>query len=331
MLITKTPARLPLGGGGTDLAEFYSRNGSGYTLSLAIDKYVFCLVRQNFEKGVRFTGYHRKEIVGSYEDLENPMARAVLQYLDFREDIEIVTMSDIRTNCGLGTSSAFVVGLLHALRAYRGEAINPIELARDAITVEREIVKEKGGVQDQYAAALGGLVELHIDYLGSVRASKLDLTSEIKTLLEDRLVIYDTKVARISANIQAQTAAGLSEDDKFNALKEIYFLGLKMRPALLKGALDEVGDLMNIHWEQKRLYTGNSATNQFQKFYDQGIKFGATGGKLMGAGGGGYFLFVAKNNEAIQVLNQEFEQMGFGPTKFHIAEYGTEIIFRGNF
>jgi D-glycero-alpha-D-manno-heptose-7-phosphate kinase len=103
-----------------------------------------------------------------------------------------------------------------------------------------------------------------------------------------------------------------------------------MRPALLKGALDEVGGLMNVHWEQKRLYTDNSAANQFQEFYDQGIKFGATGGKLMGAGGGGYFLFVAKNNEAIKVLNQGFEKIGFIPTNFQIAEQGTEIVFRGN-
>jgi D-glycero-alpha-D-manno-heptose-7-phosphate kinase len=330
MLITKTPVRLPLGGGGTDLAEFYNRNGSGYTLSLAIDKYVFCLVRQNFEKGVRFSGYHRKEIVLSYDELQNPMARAVLQYLDFREDIEIVTMSDIRTNCGLGTSSAFVVGLLHALRAYRGEVIDPVGLARDAIAVEREILKEKGGVQDQYAAAFGGLVELQIDQSGTVRATKVNLTDKIKKLLEDRLVIYDTKVARVSSNVQAETVAGLSDEVKFNALKEIFFLGLKMKPAILKGSIDEVGLLMNDHWAQKRIYAGNSATNQFEEFYDLGINFGAIGGKLMGAGGGGYFLFVAKNNEVIQLLNREFERIGFRSTNFHVADRGSEIVFIGN-
>ena len=330
MLITKTPVRLPIGGGGTDLAEFYRRNGSGYTLSLAIDKYVFCLVRQNFEKGVRFSGYHRKEIVRSYAELENPMARAVLQYLDFREDIEIVTISDIRTNCGLGTSSAFVVGLLHALKAYRGEVIDPVVLARDAIAVEREILKEKGGVQDQYATAIGGLVELKIDESGSVQASKVHLTDEIKKHLEDHLVIYDTKVARVSSNVQAETVAGLSDDVKFQALREIYFLGMKMKSALIKGSIDEVGFLMNSHWHQKRLYTGTSATNQFEEFYDLGINSGAIGGKLMGAGGGGYFLFVAANKEAIQVLNREFESVGFRPTSFCVADRGSEIVLRGS-
>jgi len=331
MIITKTPVRLPIGGGGTDLPEFYRRSGFGYTISIAIDKYVFCIVRHNFEKGVRFTGYHKKEIVKNFSDLENPMARAVLQYLDFQEDIEIVTISDVRTNCGLGTSSSFVVGLIHALRAYRGEKIDPLELAGDAIAVERVLLNEKGGVQDQYAVALGGLVELQINRSGIVQPCKIDISPNLKNLIEDRVVIYDTNIARVSANVQAENVAKFSADDtKFNALIDIYDIGIEIKSALLNSDLDKIGSLMNAHWIKKKLYSGESTGSQFDKFYDKGCKLGAIGGKLMGAGGGGFFLFIARSKSDIKVMNQEFEKMGFMPTHFHVESSGTEIVFQGN-
>jgi D-glycero-alpha-D-manno-heptose-7-phosphate kinase len=331
MIITKTPVRIPLGGGGTDLSEFYCRNGAGYTLSLAINKYVFCIIRRNFEKGVRFTGYHKKEIVSSFHNLENSIAKAVFQYLDFQEDIEIITISDVRTNCGLGTSSAFVVGLLHALKVYRGELIDPLTLARDAVIVEREILKENGGVQDQYSAALGGLVELQIDKTGLIEAKKINLNNQMKELFENFFVMYDTRVARVSSNIQAQTIKGLVSDDaKFNALKQIFSLGRDMKSAILDLNIEKVGSLMNSHWNKKKLYSPESTGFKFEDFYNKGIDFGAIGGKLMGAGGGGYFLFVVKNKTLIKKLNQEFLKIGFMPTIFQIADNGSEIVFKGN-
>jgi D-glycero-alpha-D-manno-heptose-7-phosphate kinase len=331
MIITKTPVRLPIGGGGTDLSDFYSRSGFGYTLSLTIDKYVFCIVRHNFEKGVRFTGYHKKEIVKRISDLENPIARAVLQYLDFQEDIEIVTISDIRTNCGLGTSSSFVVGLIHALRVYRGEKIDPLNLAKDAIAVERVILNEKGGVQDQYSAALGGLVELQINQLGKVQPRKIDISPTLGQLIVDRVVMYDTNIARISSNVQADNVAKFTSDEtKFNALIDIHNIGLEMKLALLNSDLDKIGALMNLHWIKKKLYSGESPNSQFNKFYDMGIKFGAIGGKLMGAGGGGFFLFIVKSKSDIKNMNQEFERIGFLSTPFTVENTGSVIAYQGS-
>jgi D-glycero-alpha-D-manno-heptose-7-phosphate kinase len=268
MIITKTPVRIPIGGGGTDLPDFYKKSGFGYTISLSIDKYVFCLVRKNFEKGVRFTGYYKKEIVQNLTDLENPITRAVLQYLDFQDDIEIVTISDIRTNCGLGTSSSFVVGLLHALRAYRNEKVDAIKLAEDAINVERLILNEKGGVQDQYAAALGGLVELKIDGKGIVESKKIDISNKLKYLIENRVVIYDTKISRVSSNIQSENVINITNDEsKFAALKDICKIGKKIKTALINSDLDEIGFLMDEHWEKKLHYLGESKNSNFNMFF----------------------------------------------------------------
>jgi D-glycero-alpha-D-manno-heptose-7-phosphate kinase len=331
MIITKTPVRLPIAGGGTDLPEFYQQTGFGYTLSLTINKFVFCLVRRNFEKGVRFTGYYKKEIVNHFTLLENPMARAVLQYLDFQEDIEIITISDIRTNCGLGTSSSFVVGLIHALKAYRGEKIIIGQLAKDAIEVERNILKEKGGIQDQYAVSLGGLVELEINKNGYVNSSKLEISTYLRNLIEERFVIYDTKVARISSNVQAETVAKITKSiDKFNALKDIYGIGKEIKDALLLNDVDKVGSLMNDHWIKKKIYSEGNENLIFDHIYYKGLTFGAIGGKLMGAGGGGYFMFIARSKSEIKQMNLEFQKIGLIPTNFKIDDTGTEIIFKGN-
>jgi D-glycero-alpha-D-manno-heptose-7-phosphate kinase len=329
VIITKTPVRLPLGGGGSDIPSFFTKNGSGYILSTAINKYVFCLVRQNFEPGIRFTGYHKKEIVNNYHELANPIVRATLQYLEWNDDVEIVTMSDVRTNCGLGTSSAFTVGLIHALRLYRNESVDSLQLAKDAIKIEREILKEQGGIQDQYATALGGVLAMEIDRYGLVDPKKIILSSNAKENFKKYCVLYDTKTERFSSDVQAATVINLeSSDAKYNALRSLMEVGRSFEKLLKESNIPAMGEIMDTHWELKKKYTEESSWARFDKIYKLAKLCGALGGKLIGAGGGGYFLFILSDSVDQIQFGRTLSQEGLIRVEYDFEDFGTSLIFK---
>jgi len=330
MIITKTPVRLSLGGGGSDLPSFYKKHRSGYILSTAINKYVFCLVRSNFEVGVRFTGYNKKEIVRYVEDLSNPIVKAVLKFLDYKDDVEIVTMSDVRTNCGLGTSSSFTVGLIHALRLHRGDKVDKLQLAKDAITIERDILKESGGIQDQYSAAIGGILSMHIDSEGNVDPVRIFISEDASNAFLNRCHIYDTKSQRFSSDVQAATIKRITEgNDEFLALRDLMNLGMKLKDILSSGDINSFGLILDQHWKLKKSYADPQSWNKFDDIYKKAMLNGAIGGKLIGAGGGGYFMFVIGNDQGSDEFEKFMKIEGLERTHFDFEDVGSNVLFNG--
>ena len=332
MVISQTPVRIPLGGGGTDLAEFYSDNGGGFLVSAAVNKFVLVLVRRNFESGIRFTGYHKKEIVQNRQELANPLVKKTLEFLDWDESIEIVSMSDVRANCGLGTSSAFTVGLLNALCNFRGDSKSPDELAEQAVWVERKMLGEAGGVQDQYASAYGGLIAMELDSTGMVEIEKMHLTGGLIDQFSDHFVFIDTKTTRQSSDIQEGTITNLkSHTGSANqSMREIRSIGRSVYQALSKGRVSDLGELMHQHWIAKKNY-GSSVTNTIiDDLYSFGCANGASGGKIMGAGGGGFFMFVVPSSVHKNDLISAFQSKGFESLDLKIENAGSKIIMNNN-
>jgi len=328
MIISQTPVRIPLGGGGTDLAEFYTKNSGGFLVSAAVNKFVLILVRRNFENGIRFTGYHKKEIVDKRQKLENPLVRATLEYLNFDESIEIVSMSDVRANCGLGTSSAFTVGLLNALYHYKGVSCSPEELAEAAICIEREMLQEAGGVQDQYVSSYGGAILMELDSAGAVQIEKLSLSANAMNQFDNHFLFIDTRSSRQSSKIQEATISSLksSSNTANESMLEIRSIGRLIHEALITEKFYEIGELMHRHWVEKKKY-GSSTSNPFiDELYSFACSNGALGGKLMGAGGGGFMMFVVPSALHKNNLIQAFAKKRFEHLDLKIENAGSKII-----
>jgi D-glycero-alpha-D-manno-heptose-7-phosphate kinase len=326
MIISSAPLRVPIGGGGTDLPEFYEKQGSGQLVSCAINKFVYCLIRKNFELGIRFTGYHKKEIVSHYSELQNPLVRSVLKYLEFEDDIEIVSMSDVRTSCGLGTSSAFTVALIYALHHYKGNSVSSRDIAEQAVIVEREILNEAGGFQDQYVSSLGGGVKLVVDQSGTIEVDDLGVSKAVWDELFSYFVFFDTKVERRSFEIQERTVRRVRSDISANQnLTEILNIGLRIEDCIKNRNFLKIGDLFREHWKLKEMYSGG-ASSIFSEYLDEALLNGARGGKLMGAGGGGFFICFVDDADCKTKLIEYMSNQGFPEVSFNFYPYGVGLL-----
>ena len=326
MIIAKAPVRIPLGGGGTDLPEFYNEYGEGRLSTCSINKYVYCLVRENFESGIRFTGYHRKETVAHTDQLENPLVKAVLRYLNIDGGVEIVAMSDVRSSCGLGTSSSFTVALLKALHVFNGREITPSKLAAEAYCIERDILRESGGFQDQYIAAFGGGLVLHKRVGSEIDVVSLNMTPQDWRNLFSHFLFFDTAVFRNSHEIQQKTVHKLKTDSSAKKyLAEIFEIGLEIEDCLNKKEFGKIGSLFARHWSSKLEYIGE-AGNLFTGLMERGLAAGASGGKLMGAGGGGYLLVAVPDESIKPKVRKVFEMEGFSEVHFEYSGSGCEVI-----
>jgi D-glycero-alpha-D-manno-heptose-7-phosphate kinase len=292
MIISRTPVRIPLGGGGTDLPAYYEQYGASL-LTGAVNKYVFIFVKEHFEKTIRFAGYHRKEVADSPEKIEHPVVREALRMLNIDERIEIVSVADVPANTGLGTSSSFTVGLLNALHTFKDENPSSETLAREAVAIERVILKEPGGVQDQYIAAYGNIISIEINTAGDVAVSRLKLDSRVVAELERRLIFFYTKLQRTASEIQGQHVETIKNGNgkAQESLHEIKRIGLETREALQIGDLDHVGRLLDEHWNFKKRISSNVSSDCIDRWYKVAVEAGALGGKLVGAGGGGFLMF----------------------------------------
>lgn len=295
MIISRTPVRIPLGGGGTDLPAYYEKYEASI-LTAAVNKYVFILVKKHFEDTIRFTGYHRKEVVDSPEKIEHPVVHEVLRLLKIDEGIEIVSVSDVPANVGLGTSSSFTVGLLNALHTFKGDNPSAERLAQEALTIERVILKEPGGVQDQYIAAYGSMMSIDINRKGDVSINPLKLDADVTTELERRLVFFYTKLKRTASEIQAEHMRTIArgDDQVVETLHEIKRIGLETKEAFKVGDLDRFGKLLDEHWNCKKRLGENISNGSIDLWYKVALDAGALGGKLMGAGGGGFLMFYCR-------------------------------------
>lgn len=325
MIITKTPLRIPLGGGGTDLPEFYSQFG-GHLVTAAIDRHVFVMVQRWFEDGIKVS-YSKTEIVRSVNDIQHPVVREALRFSGISNHVEVLSMAELPSQTGLGSSSTYAVGLLKALGLFTGTEVGTKEIAELAFRLQTEILREPGGKQDQYAAAFGGILSLDIDRDGKVQATRLAIADEILEELQYNLLYFYTGMCRKSGDVQGQTAAAVERNDRtpIEALLKIKEIGLQSEKALLNGRLDEFGYLLDEHWTTKQKISTGISNPRVNELYCAAKRAGAYGGKLMGAGGGG-FLMIYCPAQKKRALREALTNLGLREVKFQFDFEGSRVL-----
>ena len=325
MIITRSPLRITLGGGGTDLPS-YSRRTGGFVISAAIDKYVFVTVTRPFVKGI-YLKYSQLDKVDSVDRVQHPIIRESLKLFEWETpQIEITTLADIPAGTGLGSSGSFTTALLKALHTHRRRLLHTTDLAELACDIEISKLGERIGRQDQYAAAFGGVTCFDFNRDDSVIARPLHLDYERLHQLEDNLLLFFTGFARSAGDIlqdqDVRTSAG--DDDMLAHLQHVKDLGLRSRRALEAGRLDEFGALMHEHWEHKKKRSDGMSNPQVDEWYELGRRNGAIGGKLVGAGGGGFLLFYAEQD---RTLREAMQKAGLQELRFRFDFEGTKVLF----
>lgn len=323
MIITQTPFRMSFFGGGTDFSGFYNEHG-GAVISTTFDKYCYVTVRHlpRFFNYKTHLSYSQNEQVDSYDEIKHPAIRNAMQWLDMHE-IRLTYESDLPARSGLGTSSSFAVGMLEAFYALKGLYAGKRQLADDAIYLERELCKEAGGIQDQIAASFGGLNRINFSREGYA-VNPIIISSERKLALNARLMLFFTGFSRFSSDIQKETEKSMK--DKTAELLKMYALVDEAEKILTdkNASLDDFGRLLDYSWKCKRGISSGISTSSIDEQYECAIKAGALGGKLLGAGGGGFLLFYVPPEKQSAVKLALKSQL-YVPFKFESE--GTKIIF----
>jgi len=325
MIITRSPLRITLGGGGTDLPSYYRHYG-GFLIAAAIDKYVYVTVTRPFTLGI-FLKYSQLEKVKQVDEIHHPIIREAIRMLDFKTpQIEVTTLADIPAGTGLGLSGSFTAALLRALFAHRRRLLLPDKLARMACHIEMDILQEPVGKQDQYIAAYGGITCFEFNKDDSVTASPLSISMDTLFDLEDNLLLFFTGFSRSASAIlkdQDKRSKDMNED-MLNNLHYVKELGVKSREVLMAGRTSEFGALMHEHWEHKRKRSKGMSNAHIDEWYDLGMKNGALGGKLVGAGGGGFLMFYAEDRNR---LRHVMAKVGLEEVRFRFDFEGTKVLF----
>jgi D-glycero-alpha-D-manno-heptose-7-phosphate kinase len=324
VIITRSPLRITLGGGGTDLPS-YSRRFGGFVISAAINKYVFVTVTRPFAKGI-YLKYSQLEKIDTVSQVQHPIIREALALFNATTpQIEITTLADIPAGTGLGSSGSFTTALLKALYTHRRMVLHPIELAELACDIEINKLREPIGRQDQYIAAFGGVTCFDFHEDDTVQAKPLDAGYDNVHQLEDNLLLFFTGFARTARSILRDQDSRTTADDAamLGQMHYIKELGLRSRCALEKGRLDEFGALMHEHWEHKRRRSEGMSNPQVDEWYELGRKHGALGGKLVGAGGGGFLLFYAERHRQ---LREAMSKAGLQELRFRFDFEGTKVL-----
>lgn len=323
MIITKTPFRMSFFGGGTDFSSFYNEHG-GAVISTTFDKYCYVTVRHLppfFEYKNHLT-YSKEEKIGSVDDIQHPAIRNAMKFLNM-DELRIIYESDLPARSGLGTSSSFAVGMLNAFYALKGQYADKKKLADEAIYLERILCNEAGGIQDQIAASFGGLNRINFSKDGYV-VNPVIISTARKQKLEENLMLFFTGFSRFSSEIQKTTEKSMSA--KTSELKELLRLVDDAEKILVdkESDLDDFGRLLDYSWQMKRSISSGISTDSIDSFYSEGIKAGALGGKLLGAGGGGFLLFYVPKDRQ-QAVKLALSKLLYIPFKFE--EEGTKVIY----
>ena len=324
MIISRAPVRISLGGGGTDLPSYYKKFG-GFLVAAAIDKYIFISINRRFFSSIRLS-YSETEIVDSVDQVKHRIFREALKLLGIVNQVEIVSIADVPSNCGLGSSSAFTVSLLNGLHAYKREFVSLEGLAEEACRLEIDILGEPIGKQDQYMSALGGLCSLTFEKSGRVVVEPLQLPADKLLDLENNLSLFYTGVERRASEILSSQNERTKADDNavLSTLHRIKEIGQDSRRALERGDLDEFGALMDFHWQIKKNLSQKISNPHFDEIYETARKSGALGGKIMGAGGGGFFMFYSQNRKGR--LIEALQRLGLSYTPFRFDFEGAKIL-----
>ncbi len=321
MIIVQTPLRVSFFGGGTDFPEFYCAEG-GAVLSSAIDKYIFVTVKKRFDRLLR-VGYTKQEMVGSIEELKHELIREALRKTGVWDGVEITTMGDIPSaGSGLGSSSTVTVGALHALYTLLGEIVPAERLAKEACNIEIDILHKPIGVQDQYIAAHGGLRFLEFLPDGRVAIKKLKLNIETKRRLNDNLMLFFTGITRKSGNILEEQKRNI--DDRLVVLRKLKDMAYDARYELESGNVDAIGDLLHQSWELKKTLATRISNKSIDKHYSAARAAGALGGKITGAGGGGFLLLYCpyEKQDCVRSALNGLQELPFG-----LENDGSKVIF----
>jgi D-glycero-alpha-D-manno-heptose-7-phosphate kinase len=324
MIITRSPLRISLGGGGTDLPSYY-RKHSGFLIAGAIDKYVYITLHHTFVEEL-IVKYSKLERVRSIGDLQHPIVREAMQLVHVDAPyLEITSMADIPAGTGLGSSGSFTTALLKALHASKKNLIHPRELAEQACHIEIDILKEPIGKQDQYIAAYGGLTCFQFLPNGQVEAEPLKVSTETLYNLEDNLLLFFTGYSRTASSILKDQDQRSQQNDKamFDNLHRTKELGYESKEALEGGDLRRFAQLMKTHWEQKRQRSSGMSNGQIDNWYDLAMANGALGGKLIGAGSGGFLMFYTEEK---QRLRHAMAAAGLREVRFRFDFEGTKIV-----
>ncbi len=319
MILSRAPTRITLGGGGTDLKSYYSKHG-GFLIAGAVDKYCTILANKRFQNDIRLS-YSQVEDVSRTADIQHRIFRMALEYTGIERGLELHSTADIPASCGLGTSSTFTVALLNALHAYKHDFITQKQLAEEACHVEIDLMGEPIGKQDQYISSFGGLTCLTIDKNGDVLVEPLRFSRESLDRLEGNILLFYTGIQRSASAILSEQDQKCHQDDEdmTRNLDQIKQIGLDTRRFLEKGQVDMLGELLHVHWEIKKKRSSNMSDPYVDECYELARKHGAIGGKLVGAGGGGFFMFYCNNFdhdkprlvEAMQKIGLRWERFRF--------------------
>jgi D-glycero-alpha-D-manno-heptose-7-phosphate kinase len=327
MILTRTPFRIPLGGGGTDLPAFYKKHG-GFLFSAAIDKFMYVgLNRSSVEDVIRIT-HSDAEIANSLEEIKHELAREALKYFHVPvKGLEVVSFADLPPGSGMGSSGSYIVGLLKALHQLQNKNISPQALAEMAFHIEINILNKPVGKQDQYLAAFGGFVEMYIDLSGKVEVKKPDFTQDLIDELKTKAILFYTHKKHDTVDIlkdQSEQAA-IPESQTEKAMLRIKEIGLELKSEMEKASLKNFGKLMNEHWQVKKNISGKMSDSRLDAMYDLAMQNGAEGGKIMGSGGGGLFFFFVPNKQG--EFRKTLSEAGLTELKYDFEMQGASVIY----
>jgi len=324
MIITRSPLRISLGGGGTDLPSYY-REHSGFLIAAAIDRYVYINVHRRFVDGFLLK-YSSLEEAATIDDIKHPIIREALKLVDVQaRNLEITSMADIPAGTGLGSSGSFTTALLKALHALKKNLVEPAQLAEQACCIELEKLREPIGKQDQYISAYGGITSFRFMEDGRVEAAPLKISEETLFNLEDNLLLFFTGYARSASSILREQddkskQADAAMTDNLHFIKD---LGKQSQQALEAGDLEEFARLMDGHWQRKKERSQAMTNANINAWYDHAMRNGALGGKVIGAGGGGFLMFYAGDKVK---LRHAMREKGLTEVRFRFDFEGTRVL-----
>lgn len=325
MILSRAPVRISMGGGGTDLPSYYEKHG-GFLLAASINKFVHIMLNKRFEDSIRLS-YSKTEIVNNVKDIEHRIFRESMKFANVKKQVEIVSIADVPSNCGLGTSSTFTVALLSALFSYIRDHKTLEEIAECACNIEINLLKEPIGKQDQYAATFGGFNAYTFNKDGSVEVDAVNISEGAMMELQSNLFLFYLNKNRSAGDIlkHQNKKTKQKNTDVLDRLHKIKDIGLYTRKILEKNKIDEFGDLLHEHWLIKKGLSDKISDPFIDEAYETAMKNGAIGGKVIGAGGGGFLLFYCPKEKTKLVA--AMEKMGLKATWFAFEHEGVKNGF----
>lgn len=325
MIITRAPFRIPLGGGGTDLPSYYEKFG-GKLISVAIDKYIVTTVNRPVTDNLIRLKYSKSETIKATNQIKHPLIKEALNLTNIANGIELSFIADIPTGTGMGSSGTFLISMLKGIHTFKKEEVITKQLAEEACFIEINQLKNPVGKQDQYTAAYGGITELTIDKKGHVEVKHPIINKATIEDLDESLVLFFTGIQRSSIKVLALQNRSTKLGDK-KVLESLHFIkkiGEEITGCLKKGDIKKFGSLLNTHWQYKQQLSDKVSSNKINKWYQKGLDAGALGGKLIGAGGGGFLLFCCPGDK--NSLRKAMQDEGLKEVFFHFDFDGAKIV-----